>query len=202
MRLVGDAELNQARVFALRESRKFRQKLMDPESDEALAFLPDLSLMNKEALIQTLISARMNDFIREANRTVEIVLPVEPHSEASLERQEEYQEEVDNFDTNYDQQIGEELNKIIERNQKMYESWSEEDLKKECIRQSINQLCEFRMLERFRAMCTYFGTYKDPNFKERLFSSFEEFDNLPSEIKEQFFAEYNKLDLSDAELKK
>ncbi|MEM4134609.1 MAG: hypothetical protein QXV73_05370 [Candidatus Micrarchaeia archaeon] len=202
VRLVGDAELNQARVFALRESAKLRQKLKNPDSDEYLAYIPDFSLMNKHTLIQTLLSAKMTDFMREATKNTKFNIPIEPNSDASLEEQEEYQLEVDNFDNEYNRKFNEELEKIIKREEDVYKSWSEEELRNECIRQTINQICEMYMIDRFRTMCVYFGTYKDQNFKEKLFKSFDEFDNLPKDIKEQFFMAYNKLEISETELKK
>jgi hypothetical protein len=58
------------------------------------------------------------------------------------------------------------------------------------------------MLNKFKEMSVYLGTYKDSEFKERLFKDFEEFENLPNEIKTQFLDNYSVLEISGEDLKK
>jgi hypothetical protein len=48
----------------------------------------------------------------------------------------------------------------------------------------------------------YLGCYKDDGYKERFFSSFEEYDNLDTQVKADFRAAYEKLDMRADELKK
>jgi hypothetical protein len=202
IRLVGDAELNQARVFALRESAKMRQKFKDKQSDEYLAYMPDFDSMTKDDLIRTILSAKMNDIIKTAANNYKFNLPLEPKSTATLEEQEEYQQKVDNFDSEYDRELTEEIRKLVEIEENRLKSLEEEILKKELETAIINQVCEFQMIDRFRSYCVYLGSYKDSEFKTRLFDSFEMFDNLPRGIKEQFLAHYSQLEISEAELKK
>lgn len=202
MRVIGDAELNQARVFALRESASLRKKLRTENSDEALAYLPDLDTIDKDDLVKVILASSYNDIIREANNEVKFNLPTEPKSTASLEEQEEYQEQVDNFDAEYNKLLMSKIEELVKVEEERLQKLSIEQLRKEAINKVINQLCELRMVERFQAMCTYFGTYKDPNYKERMFKSFDQFDNLPKSIKEQLTKFYNQLELDEVTLKK
>ncbi len=202
IRLVGDSELNQARVFALRESRKMRDKLKNPDSDEALAFLPNLDDFSKEEIIQLILSAKSGEILRQANRDVKITLPTEINSDASLEEQEEYQKEVDNFDEVYNNRLTERISQLIVNEEEKLKELSIDKLKQICLDSIINQIAESVMMDKFRQMCVYFGTYKDKNYTNRLFKSFEEFDKIPPEIKSQLIACYNKLDIGDIELKK
>lgn len=202
MRVIGDAELNQARVFALRESASLRKKLRTENSDEALAYLPDLDAIDKDDLVKVILASSYNDIIREANNEVKFNLPTEPKSTASLEEQEEYQEQVDNFDAEYNKLLTNKIEELVKIEEERLQKLSIEQLRKEAINKVINQLCELRMVERFQAMCTYFGTYRDPNYKERMFKSFDQFDNLPKSIKEQLTKFYNQLELDEVTLKK
>jgi len=202
MRLVGDAELNRARVFALRMSREMREKLKNPDTDEYMAYIPDLEALTKEQLIESLIALKNTEFVREAYRSTKFNLPIEPDSDASLEEQEAYQLEVDSFDERLAQELQEKVDKLSSEYKNEISSYSKEQLIDEYRNFLINQICEFTMLERFRAMCTYFGAYKDAKYKQRLFNSFEEFDNLPSTIKEKLISFYTKLEIDDNQLKK
>lgn len=202
MRVIGDAELNRAKVFALRESRKLREKLKDPESDEALAYLPDIYNLSKEELVQNLLSVLSQVIAKEAVMEYKFTIPPEPKSTASLEEQEDYQEEVDKFDDDYENELSKLIQEKLKKEEERLNSLSEEVLRTQLEKELINQVCEYHMVERFRAMCAFFGTYKDENYKQRLFSTFEEFDNLPKDVKEEFISFYNKLELSEQELKK
>ena len=58
------------------------------------------------------------------------------------------------------------------------------------------------MLNNFRDICCYYGTYKDENYSERYFNSTEDFQNLPSSIKADFINAYVGLEITSEELKK
>jgi len=202
LRVVGDAELNQARVFALRESAVLRKKLKDKESSEHLAYIPDLEPIPKEDLIKAIVLLRVPDITRQITRETRFNLPIEPLSTASLEDQEEYQEEIDNFDDDLQTKIKEAVEKETKELEKTLKTWTIERLQSEYINYTINQLCEFTMVERFKAMVTYLSIYRDNKFKQRLFKSFDEFDNLPKEIKDQFIKFYDTLEINEDNLKK
>jgi len=55
IRTIGDADINKARVFALRESSKLRKALRNKGTDEYEAFIGGLDLQNKETLSKSII---------------------------------------------------------------------------------------------------------------------------------------------------
>ena len=97
IRLVGDADLNIARVFALRKSAELRAKLKDPESDEHKAFIQDVSIVEKSNLIDTVVGLSLRGISRNAYKEINVPIPKEPDSDAPLEKQEKFQKEVDEY---------------------------------------------------------------------------------------------------------
>jgi len=114
IRLVGDAELNRARVFALRKSAELRSKLREENSDERLAFIPPLEDLDKENLVETALLYMIRDITLDAIKDTRLPLPAEPDSDSSLEKQEKYQKEVDEYPTKKDSIIREKIEKTVE----------------------------------------------------------------------------------------
>jgi hypothetical protein len=88
LRLVGDAELNRARIFAIRKSSELRKKLKEENSEERLVFIPDLD-ENKQDLIDRISVLKIKEFTQAASKEVSIPLPKEPKSDAPLEEIEQ-----------------------------------------------------------------------------------------------------------------
>ncbi len=202
LRIIGDADTNRARVFALRKSAEMRKLLRDENSDERLAFLPESGVTQTDELIQGLLVLHTKEAGDEAVRSLKYNLPTEPKSDAKLEEHEDYQKKVDDFPKWREDAIKE---FIVDR-VKQYE---EELLKKpydeiyeEYIRSLIEQLCELEMLTRYREMCVFYATYKDEELTEKVFTSFEVLENLPKDVKDQLVEEYNTLEISGEDLKK
>jgi hypothetical protein len=201
IRIVGDAELNRARVFALRKSAELRRKLKDLTTDERLAFIPEKDSFTKDSLLDSIIIYKMGDMTRDAVKEVKVKLPKEPASDASLEDQEKYQAVVDEFPKKREEEIKKYVEKKVESEKKKLDSKTEDELYKEYETVLIKQYCDNEMILKFREICAYFGSYKDAEYKERVFSNFEEFENLPKEIKDQFIDDYSSLEISSEELK-
>ena len=202
IRLAGDADIGKARVFALRKSNELRQKLRDENSDEFIAFVGPKDLFDRDSLTSAILLHRLKDISREAYRAVDIPFPKEPKEDSDLEAQEEYQKQVDeygervkNFVSKYIEQRFEEEKAVLETKtfDELYDLYKDEQTK---------SLCESEMLRVFKQMCVYLNTYQDKGFTKRVFSSYDEFDNLPQEIKEQFIQAYDDLDLDIELLKK
>ncbi len=202
MRLAGDADINRARVFALRESAKLRKLLHTPDSDERLALLVDKELVDKENLVIVVATLRMRQITKEAVEEIKVPLPAEPKSEASLEMQERYQKEVDDYPIKRSNLINSFIKKRVEEEQAFLNSLSFDDLFNFYLKTGIDYLCEEKMYDKYREMCAYLGTYKDEEFKERLFSSFDEFDNSKTIIKTQLLDFYTSLEMDMSNLKK
>lgn len=202
MRLVGDAELNRARVFALRKSAELRKKLKTEDSDERLAFIPDIDLIEQDEIIQSLILFNTKYLTSDALKEVKITMKKEPSSDATLEEQEEYQKWIDSYPQERENKIKEYVNARVVEVEKELKAKDKEVLFKDLERSLIDQLCENEMLLRYRDMCTYLGSFKDVEYKEHFFKDFSEFDNLPKEIKSQFNESYMSLEIGGEDLKK
>lgn len=202
VRLIGDSEIGRARVYALRRSAELRQKLRDPTTDEYIAFIPELVEEDKEKIIEILVYLKIKEITNRAESNLSIKYPKEPPSDASLEELEKYQKEIDNWPKTVEKAISKALDKEIELEKSLYKDKTIEDLKKEYIEVMINKACEAEMYSAFQDMCTYFACYKDSGYKHRLFSSINEFLDLPPTIKNLLIDFYNTLTISMDELKK
>ena len=202
MRLLGDADLNRTRVFALRNSAEMRRKLKDENSDERLAYIPQMDQMTEEQLTNIILVLSMRDTTKEVTKNLKIKQPKIPRSDASTEVQEKYQAEVDAYDGKRQKEIKKSLEKALEEKRLTLLEKSKESLYSIYVSFMINELCEQEVMRSFREYSAYFGAYKDENLKEKLFSSYDEFANLPSELKSQFMNAYQSLEMVGDDLKK
>lgn len=203
MRLLGDAELNRARVYAIRRSAELRKKLKDENSDEFIAFFSVLDeAETKEELIEMVSIASIKRYTEEAVKEIVIPLPVEPRSDSDLEEFEKFQEKVDNYESEKQSKTRELIERKVENGRKALEKESEESLKKIYKQLMIGDFCEREMITKFREGCIYFGTFKDSEFKVKAFENIEEVNNLPTQIKEQLLVYYQGLEVNVGELKK
>ena len=202
MRIVGDAEMNRARVMSLRKSAELRKKLMDLESDERIAYVPDKEVLTRDKIIAYLAFVRTKNIYSEVSKEITVPFPKEPPSDASLERQENYQLEIDEYPIKLRKAIEEEVEKRLKVELSRFEVKNDDELYKIYVESLINDLCEAEMFDRFIDFCTYFGTYADSEMKQKYFKSQEEFLSLPSVIKKQFLRAYNTLEIDMTSLKK
>lgn len=202
LRVIGDAEVNRARVYSLRKSSELRRRLKDQDSDEHIAYVPDIETVGREAIVNNLLLVRVRDITENATANLELKMPIEPDVEASLEEQEEYQKQLDEWPSKVDKEVEEKVNKAVEDERKRYESLSDSELEKEFAQITIARLCEGEMYQNFNDMCVYFASHSDENYKNKLFKSVEEFKNLPTQIKEKFSYFYSSLVLDVDNLKK
>jgi len=202
VRLVGDADYNRATVYARRRSAELRKILKDENSDERIGFIPDITAFSKEVLVGTLLLFYTKEATLIAIREVKLDLPIEPKADSSLEELEKYQLELDEYPSKREQAIKDFVNKKIDEKKLELDGKDNEPLYKEYIRMAINQICEAEMFTRMREMCVYLGTYKDEDYTERMFKSFDEFDNLPENIKNQFITFYSAMEIDGDDLKK
>ena len=202
MRLVGDAELHRARVKALRDSRKLRDALKDKTSDEYLAFIPDIEDVDKDRLVELSLVVSLKEISAEVAEETDVPFPEEPKSGASLEEQEAYQKEIDEYPDKREKII---RKKILERAAEFKEELKERtlaQLKKDYLASIVNELCEAELAKSFYDHIIFFSLYKNDKYKEPLFENFEEYLALPSDVKEMLLKEYKNLELGMDELKK
>jgi len=202
MRLVGDADLNRARVYALRRSSVKRKNLRDRSSDENLAFIQEEGILDRERLIALCVLFTSKEITQKALKEVSVSFPKEPKSDASLEAFEKFQKQVDDFPDKRDKEYRKFINKEIAVLETRLATKSDHELYLLYIELITNELCEEEMLNSFREMCTYCGSFSDTEYKTRFFSSIEDFLNLDSAIKQDFMDAYQSLEIPTEELKK
>lgn len=203
MRLVGDAEINKARVFAIRKSAELRKKLREEGSDERVAFISTVYEFDDPEELTGLISMlKLREFSDNAMREVIVPFPKEPKSDAPLEDIEKYQAEVDTYEDRRMEKINDYLIAKVDNFRNSIKDRTVDQLQKDYEKLMISQLCEKEMVSKFKEYCVYCSVYKDNEFKEKFFTQFEEFDNLPTEIKKQYIENYDSLELNVDELKK
>lgn len=202
MRLVGDADLNRARIYALRKSAEKRKALRDSDSDDHLAFIQERGTVDKERLVALCSLLVSKDLAKQAVKEVTIPQPKEPKADAKTEAFEIYQKEIDEYPAKLDVALREYITRQVDNLTKYYNEKSEDELYDLYVEYFVDQLCDAEMLSAFKEMCTYYGTFKDPNYKERFFESFLEFTNLPEDVKSQFIGAYDSLEVTPDELKK
>jgi len=203
MRLLGDADLGKARVFAYRKSAELRRKLKDPNSDERVSLLVELEDFsdNKEVIINSILILRMQDLYQDAIRSVNLPEPKEPSKE-DLEKWEEYQKEVDEYPQRYKEAVTKEAEKIREEDMKELSLKSIDELYKTYESEVIGKLCQEEMNDNFYNMTIYLSTFRDKNFKVSAFKNFENYDNAHRNLKAKLKEEYRKLELGIETLKK
>lgn len=202
MKLLGDADVNRARVHALRKSAELRKELSDPDSDLRWATIRQINVLSEEDLINYVLVFSMREITNNALKEVNVPLPKAPKSNAKLAALEKYQKEVDE----YPAKRAEAVNKIIQREvnklKKYLQTESKETLYKQYVNTLIDEFCEREALKAYSDMECYLGCYKDDEYKERFFDSFEAFDNLEERQKEEFKAAYGRLGIGMEDLKK
>jgi hypothetical protein len=202
IRLLGDADINRARVMALRRSAELRKSLRDPESDDKLAFIPDQAELNKDVLVESIIMYTLREITKKAMQDVVIPKPKDPGSDADTERMEKFQKEVDEYPKVREKAIRDLIEKLVAERRKELAEKDEDFLYKQYQGVLIGELCEEELLQRFKEGCVFFGTFKDKKFSEKFFNSYEELDNLPTEIKRKLIDDYSLLEIESEKLKK
>ena len=204
LRIIGDADLNQARVFGLRKASQLRKSLMDPDSDIREAFITEQrDILGKEVLVESILLLNVGELQREITNMTNVPEPRPPRSDARQEEHEKFQEAVDNYDKEYRKEYNKNAKKVENRERKKLTNIeSEEELYRIYEGSVIDRLTTEEMTAKYYEMCTYLGTYADENYKKRAFDSFEEFDNASSHLKDRLMEQYRLLELGMLELKK
>ena len=202
LRLLGDADMNRARVYAIRRSAELRRKLRDADSDERLMYVRDEEELTKEELINYIVMFALRDITNTALKEVKVPAPKQPKSSADLEKMEKYQKEIDEYPAKVDAALKARIEKETNKVKEELEKLDEDVLYKRYLSELINELCEQEALSAFNDMELYLGCYKDEALKERAFDSFEDYDNQPMELKNQLRAAYSSIRVPMDELKK
>ncbi len=202
MRLLGDADVNRARVFALRKSHELRNNLKSPTSVERLIYMREMDDIETDDIVNYIVVFSMREITNDAYRDVKVKNPTPPKSDANLEKMEKYQKEVDEYPEKRKAAVEKYMKDRVESLKEALNNRTKEELYKKYEKLLVDEFCEQEALRAYRDMELYLGCYKDPDYVERFFSSFEQYDNLDSKIKSDFRAAYDKLDVRMEDIKK
>lgn len=202
MRILGDADINRARVAALRNSAELRRKLRIEDSDERLAFIKDSSELETDMIISIITVFSMRELTEKAMKNVKVKPPKAPRSDSKTSVHEKYQAEIDAYPEKRQKEIKSYLEKEITDLKTKLSAESKDNLYKRYLNTMIDELCEQELLKTFKEWCCYLGSYSDEDLTLRLFESFDDFANLEPDLKQQFLKEYSSIELHGDDLKK
>lgn len=195
LRVAGDADLDQIRRYALKESKKLR------DSKELEALVPSMEDLTDEELISFIVLNQATEIYKEAEREVEIKFPRD-NPTATLEEEERREEEVETYFDRLHDAVIQRTNEIVAERKEGLRGNKRERLLRLCVNASVNRLAEDYMLKAFNEALLYFTCFIDDKFTEKVFDSIEAARNAAPFLKEQLISAYNILYLKDTDLKK
>jgi len=200
IRIVGDAVIEDARRFALLESRKLRKKLRDPNSDEHFMFLDIYNDFSDEELSATIQIAAsrsvMEDYVR--NNPKRIIEP--PGDQPSQEEIENYEAEKEERDEQYVKDMQEAVEQWRKEFEGALSKMQRDSLVALAQRYEIDARCSAIYTDYFETYIVASSIYKDPQYKERMFT-IDEYRELPTEVKDLLYNTYNTLNISTEDIK-
>ncbi len=202
VKVLGDADVNRARIYALRMSAEMRKKMMDVESDERIALIPPLDTGNKSKVVEMLLTLRVKELADVANKNVKIKYPSDLKSTASLEAQEKHQKVVDDFPTYVAGLHRKALDKEVAKERKRLNRLSMEKLESLYTETLVEHVCETEMYKAFQDRSVWMACFQDENYILPLFSEFNDFLDLPTPVKSQLIDFYGTLSIDIDTLKK
>jgi len=202
MRLVGDADFQEAKSVALRRSKELRIKLRNPDSEEHKSNFLDIDSLTKDELIMGISFGELPDYRDEALLQVpERSLPELPDT-PTLEQQEDYEakeEEIRNERTKF---ISDFIEKKAEERREELDKIEDIDKLREMYSHAvINMKCTEEFTKVFREYQVYKGTFNDAKFTQLAFDSYEEFEECAPQLKNHLLRAYVNLELTGEELK-
>lgn len=202
VKILGDADINRARIYALRKSAEMREKMLDLDSDERVAFIPVLDTTSKDKVVELMLTLQVREISEVATKDLKIKYPKDLESTASLEEQEKYQAIVDNFPNYVTELTKKAVEKEVAKERKRLSKVSVEKLEELYTNTLIEHACETEMYSAFQDKTTYFACFKDDAYVLPLFADFEDYLNLPTEVKNTLSEFYGTLSIDMDALKK
>jgi hypothetical protein len=203
MRIVGDAELNRAKVYGLRKSKELRKSLRDPDSPDRMAFVPDWEEFDMESIATLYVSLVAREIVTAVTKNLDMRLPLEPKGkDVTLEQEEEYQAKVDAWTEDRRKLIEVGVAKEMEKRKAKLLGMTKKQLIDLVEKTLINELCEEAMYKAFQDWIVSKSIFVDSDYKELLFDYVEEYEDLMASTKEQLASQYEELSLGMVTLKK
>ena len=201
MRIVGDSVMEDARQYALLESRKTRRDLRRKDSDAYLVHLDPLNDFTDEELKNIIAVNASREVIREYIQTTPRRV-IEPLGEnPTQEAQEEYEAEKIRRDEEYFVELEAHVDSWRE---KFFEALGTKDHAYYMFmaeRHQTDIICEQVFTDSFEDYVVTHSLYTDDKYKTRLFADITDFRQLPLDIRTILRAEYQKLTIGAEDLK-
>jgi len=200
-RVLNDVDMEKARLSALRYSRNVRLSLRDLESGEYAALMENVASLDQDQKLSILMMNVLPDIYEKARQEVRLKMPKQPNKEANLEDVENYEAEVDEYDDKVVRAIAEKASELTNKEKEKLLALDEEAFNSKLLIAMENQICQNMMSTRFDEEMAWRGTYEDPKFKVRYFGSYEKFQDVAHQIKEQLINGYRELTINKGDLK-
>jgi hypothetical protein len=202
MRIVGDADYNQARNIALAASRQLRVKLRDNSTPDYIANFSDLDVLTKEEKIIVIISSEVIDYRDEGITKLGIEkLPELNIDNPTLEQQEEHQKAIGDYRLERQKQLFDYMDKRSKERMEEIRKLSDEEVQTKYITSVINSRCMEEFSTAFREYCVYKATFGDDKYTKLAFDNFIEFKDCSTQLKSQLLVAYTSLEIGGEELK-
>lgn len=200
IRIVGDAIIDAARKESLLASRRLRKLLRDVNSDEYFMYLDAMDDWRREELsayIQISASKEvMRTYISENPKPQLDPLgdnpsqeDLENHEAAKIERDQQYIKDVQEYVEDWRLKFEADLSKL-----------SPEDLLSVAKKYRVDEICDELFSKEFEDYVIAASIYTDSGYKNRAFT-LQEYKELPSEIKKEFYDAYNNMNVGAEDLK-
>jgi hypothetical protein len=201
-RLVGDLDIQKARMTALRYSRELRVQLRDENSDAYVVYLSPVHDLDRDSITTLIMIDNVLPIRSKIEKDFYYVEPKEPDSdEATTEDFEEYAKKWASWEKEREDLLNKKLVKAMDDLKAELDAKSSEELFRQAKQVRLESLCDQELKTKFIEMCTWLGTYSDKNYKQRLFPSFNEFLSQPENLKTQLLNGYAELEMSTIGLK-
>ena len=197
IRVIGDNDLDEAKKYALRESRKLRTRYrLNPED-----VLPDMDDLLPSELASLIVLNEASYLYKQAERNT--VIPY-PHSMDTLhiEDEEEFLAKLDTYFEDLVVAIDEKAQKLFLEKKEYYEAMPIENLLKRAKNTYIDKIVETEIIKFYNDAILYFAVYDDEECTEKVFTDYDSVSNSSKILKDLLYSEYSKLVLTDIELKK
>lgn len=207
VRVLGDYDLNQAYKASRIASANKRKALRDPESDDYKDEVLGINDLPRETHIELIKTARMNNFISEAQSAVERPelpeleeIAVDPDA-ANLEDLEKLDSAEDKVEKLYKEKLQEYVDAKTLELTKTLEALPDNELLKLAQVEVSNVIPFSVFMEELSNYKVLFGTFQDKACKSHEFVSKEDYQNLPRPIKDQLITAISELEISGEDIK-
>ncbi len=199
-RVVNDVDQEKARLTAIRKSREMRKLLKDENSDEYAAMSEGIESYTKEQRISVILLGKFPDLHRKAQEQARTSMP-NPPSGDSMEKTEEYEAAVDEFQEKYNKEVMSIVEKLTESEKSKLEGLTEEELRGVVFSTFIDQICQNTASVLMSEHLAFLATYEDENCKQRYFNDFSDFEELAPQVKDQLVKGYRELSIPPEQIK-